>query len=298
MQAPFEMTVGLARLREILSSRPIDSPYWNEAQNRFQFIDRLLSECLGWEKPYIEVENTDDFGGKADYLLGKPARAILEAKREARSFDLLPSGAPIAIVCNGPQLIVFQAIVMGQSPLDGECYVFNGFDTYLENFPLLWTILSPEGVYENRAYKEFSLHRTSRIPPKASTAISEPNKYRYRNTFQENLRSLASLLLEDIIDDPAVKPTFYRECYVSSEANNRHLLLSKQAISARYKRAGGDGIMPASLEVATKVDEAGGLKITDPALSILPGTRPIVVLGDIGVGKTSFFENLFEQLDV
>lgn len=283
MQAPFEMTVGLAKLREILSSRPIDSTHWNEAQNRFQFIDRLLSECLGWQKPYIEVESSDDSGGKSDYLLGRPPRAILEAKREARSFDILPSGkpsivrklhplivacktlrdaaqqvipycafrgAPIAIVCNGPQLIVFQAIMIGQSPLEGECFVFNGFDAYLNNFPLLWAILSPEGIYENRAYKEFSLHRTARIPPKASTAISEPTKYRYRNKFQENLRSLASLLLEDVIDDPAVKPTFYRECYVSSEANNRHLLLSKQAIASRYKRAGGDGVTPAPLQVS------------------------------------------------
>jgi hypothetical protein len=37
----------------------------------FQFVDRLLTECLGWERPYIEVENSDELGGKADYVLGR-----------------------------------------------------------------------------------------------------------------------------------------------------------------------------------------------------------------------------------
>jgi hypothetical protein len=50
MQAPFEATEGRARLAAIISSFPVDSPYWNEAQNRFQFVDRLLTECLGWDR--------------------------------------------------------------------------------------------------------------------------------------------------------------------------------------------------------------------------------------------------------
>ena len=177
MQAPFEATEGRAKLAAIISAFPVDSPHWNEAQNRFQFVDRLLTECLGWERPYIEVEHSDELGGKADYVLGSnPPKAVLEAKREAKVFDTLPigkpsvvrkiapllsactnleeavhqvipycalRGAPIAIVCNGPQLLIFQAIVLGQSPLEGECYLFNGFESYLEYFPILWSLLSP-----------------------------------------------------------------------------------------------------------------------------------------------------------
>lgn len=241
MKAPFEMTEGRKRLKAIIDDFPSNSPHWNEAQNRFQFIDRLLTQCLGWEHPYIEVESTDELGGRADYLLGRPVKAVLEAKREAKPFNTLPSvrpnlvrklrpllemcknldeavlqvipycsirGAQIAIVCNGPQLIIFQALVFGESPLDGECFLFNGFDAYIEHFPLLWTLLSPEGVAENRAYRDLALHRNPRIPPKASLGILEPNRYRDRNQFQENLQTLASLLLETIEDDPAVKPHF------------------------------------------------------------------------------------------
>lgn len=198
MQAQFEMIEGKRRLEEILGSFPPDSEHWNEAQNRFQFVDRLLLECLGWEQPYIEVEVTDDLGGRSDYNLGKPVRAVLEAKREAKKFDFLPSahpaktrklkslaegcrsldeavkqvipycamhGAQIAVVCNGPQMVIFQANIPSMSPLESECYVFNGFDSYVSNFPLLWRLLSPEGVAENRAQRELALHRN---PPNSA----------------------------------------------------------------------------------------------------------------------------------
>jgi hypothetical protein len=226
MQAPFELMEGRKRLEAIVASFPSDSPHWSEAENRFQFIDRLLTECLGWERPDMRVEVSDALGGKADYVLGRPARAVLEAKREAKVWLTLPQGRPsavrkleplllaskefdevvrqvlpycamngaqLAVVCNGPQLAIFQAMTPGISPLDGECFFFNGFEAYIQEFPVLWSLLSPEGITENRAYRDLALHRNPRIPPKASEAIPEPNRFRYRNTFQENLRDLSSL---------------------------------------------------------------------------------------------------------
>jgi len=97
MRAPFEMTEGLVRLRKILESYPVGSEHWNESQNRFQFIDRLLTECLGWEKPDIRVELTDELNGRADYALGIPVKAVLEAKKEAALFDLPPSSSTIIL---------------------------------------------------------------------------------------------------------------------------------------------------------------------------------------------------------
>jgi GTPase SAR1 family protein len=329
MQAPFELTEGLARLEKIVSSFPPESPHWNEAQNRFQFVDRLLTECLGWERPDLRVEVSDEAGGRADYILGRPPKAVLEAKREAKHFDAIPAGKPtvvralssmlrasknlseavhqvlqycviqgasLAVVCNGPQLAIFQALTPGYSPLEGECYFFDGFASYVENFTLLWSLLSPEGVTENRASRELARHRNPRIPPKASEFIPEPMRFRYRSDFQENLRVLSALLLEEIEDDPALRRSFYRNCYVSLEANNRHLLLSKQIIAARYKRVGEDGMAPLNIDTVTKADHRGELVVDDAGLLGGAGSRPIVVIGDVGVGKTSFFENLYEKL--
>lgn len=323
MRAQFEITDGRERLKRIVASFPPASAHWNEAQNRFQFIDRLLTECMGWEKPHIRVESTDEAGGRADYLLGSPPRAVVEAKKEALIWNTLPTGdaskvrklrplleaskefrevvhqvipycsirgVPIAVVCNGPQLAIMQAILIGQSPLDGECYFFNGFQSYIDDFTLLWTLLSPEGVVENRALRELSRHRTPRIPAKASQAIPEPNRYRYRDPVQEELRQLGSLLLEEIEDNPDLRAEFFTECYVPIEANNRHLLLSKQIIGARYKRVGVDNIAPASLDSATQSGQLSDSFTTGA------GSRPIIVVGDVGVGKSSFFENLYLKI--
>ena len=324
MHAFFEMSEGLKRLSDIVASFPPEHDHWNEAQNRFQFIDRLLTECLGWERPDIEVERTDEAGGRADYILGHPAKAVLEAKREAKIWATLPTGTPskvrkiasllhaskafeevvhqvipycslrgaaIAVVCNGPQLAIFQAITIGQEPLKGECYLFNGFSEYIDSFTLLWTLLSPEGITENRALRDLARHRNPRIPPKASQAIPEPNRYRYRDVLQEELRQLGSFLLEEIEDNPDLRAEFYRECYVPIEANNRHLLLSKQIIATRYKRMTMDGSLPGSLDPATKSGELSDQYFVNA------GSKPIVVIGDVGVGKSSFFENLYLTLD-
>ncbi|MBL9075245.1 hypothetical protein [Tabrizicola sp.] len=256
------MTDGKRHLEEILKERPAESAAWNEAQNRFQFVDRLLTQCLGWQVPHIKVEEPDGDGGRIDYLLGEaePAKAVLEAKRQAVSFGDLPGsnrmqvrklkplleaspelraafnqclqycalkGVRLGIVCNGPQLLVFQAFSSHGAPADGECYFFDGFQQYLDHFQLLWKILSPEGIAENRAYRDIALHRSPRIPPKASESIPDPLRYRYRSPFQENIRTLANLLLEEIEDNQQVRKSFYKDCYVPVEANNRHTLLSK-----------------------------------------------------------------------
>lgn len=140
MEASHDLAEGRARLAELLSRFPANDGHWNEAQNRFQFIDELLKHCLGWQKPHIDVENYDDQGGRADYILGIPAKGILEAKKPALIWDDVPAasrnkvrsiaslclsskefkeaaaqiipycalrGAPLAVICNGPQMAIF-----------------------------------------------------------------------------------------------------------------------------------------------------------------------------------------------
>lgn len=326
MQAEIEMHQGRNALRQIVKQFPARSPHWNEAQNRFQFIDRLLIECLGWQKPFIEVEHSDEGGGRADYLLGTPVRAALEAKRESKTFSFLPTskpklarklrplvdacpnlrdacsqvisycarnGARLAIVCNGPQLVIFQSVRDGESPLEGECFVFDGFDTYVDDFTRLWRLLSPEGVHENVAFRALSEFHNPRVPVKASTTIGEAKRYRYRTDFQANLRILSTLLLEDVEYNPTIKSDFYKECYVSSDLDHQSSLLAKDVIASRYKRVSDNGISSATLSTHVR----DGVVEINAGETIVATGRPLVVVGDVGVGKTSFFEHLFEQLD-
>lgn len=149
----------------------------------------------------------------------------------------------------------------------------------------MWRLLSPEGIHENRALREISHHRTPRIPPKASEFIVEPHQYRYRSQFQEEIQSISTLLLEDLEDAKELKSAFYRDCYVADEVNSRHLLLSKKVISARYKRTTADGISSSAFELVVDRRRGNQAKIVDPTSLGAATSRPIVVLGDVGVGK-------------
>jgi GTPase SAR1 family protein len=51
------------------------------------------------------------------------------------------------------------------------------------------------------------------------------------------------------------------------------------------------------MDEVAKADRNGDLVIADAVLQGGSGSRPIVVIGDVGVGKTSFFENLYEKLE-
>lgn len=329
MQAKFEMTDGLANLSKILDELPSDSSFWNEAQNRFHFVDRLLMECLGWSKSDLNVEMKDGAEGWADYTLGTPAKVVLEAKKQSVHFGDLPIGKDVSIrkiaplvaaskklkeamtqvigystmlgaqcsvVCNGPQILIFQTFNSGASPLDGNCFFFNGFENIKTNFHTLWTVLSPEGVQENRANRELQAHKNLRIPPKASDSITEPFKVRYRNALQQELQSISSLLLEELEDEPELKKAFYNECYVPIEANNRHLMLSRNIIDARYQRANSDQGSMSAFEVVKKPSGRSDISISDGGLLGATSNKPIILLGDVGVGKTSFFENLMMGL--
>ena len=69
----------------------VDEAHRNEAATWLQFINRLLFECLGWDK--WDCVNEDNHGGTyTDYSLGKPyVTLIVEAKKEDVYFSV-PAG--------------------------------------------------------------------------------------------------------------------------------------------------------------------------------------------------------------
>lgn len=130
----------------------------NEATTRLHLIDRLLFECLGWNREDCIAEEQYE-GQYTDYSLGSPSRKlVVEAKKEGLHFELpagfdklrcrlrtlleLDSntnaairqavdycqkrGIPIGAVCNGRQLIAFIGSRQdGVAPLDGHALVFS-----------------------------------------------------------------------------------------------------------------------------------------------------------------------------
>lgn len=322
MRSNVSLEEGRRNIRDIISEYSGSLPNWNEADTRFHFIDRLLVECLGWPRAAIHNESRFD-GEYRDYCLGNPAVVVWEAKRSGIHFDLPAdadrgtirslesilavsketesairqaqgycnsAGIEFAVVCNGSQLIAFIAQRIGSSWLKGKALVAKDLQQLLEDFPLYWQCLSPDGLSERRLAQLLGYKLDTNVPSKLSTRLLKYPAFRYKSNLQANLRAISELLLEDIVRTEAMKKRFYNECYCETGALSRDALISERTLQARYASLFPPGEGAPRLEPA----KAGGDKqtLTSQILMEALAKRPIVLLGDVGVGKTSFLEDL------
>lgn len=81
MPTGFEQSLeNLKALVEMIDE--VDQSHRNEATIRLQLIDRLLFECLGWDKSDCVAEDRFE-STYTDYSLGYPYKhLIVEAKKE------------------------------------------------------------------------------------------------------------------------------------------------------------------------------------------------------------------------
>ena len=311
---------ALKRLLEDIAGKNVN---WNEAETRFQFIDRIIVECLGWPKDSIRLEQHKD-GKRTDYELGRPRQAIWEAKKESRTFDLPadPSrrlvadisslvalggeaqealeqvqrycsdrGVEIGVATNGHQLVAFLATRSdGVAPLEARCLVIRDLEQVFDEFPMLWQMLSPAGVAEARLHRLLKVGEDHQLPPKMSSYILDYPRYRNPNELQSSLRAISELLLIDLVEQPEIKPRFYSECYCESGALSQHALISKQLLAARYAAIFDPSEATPDVKPVNKAK--GKTSLTPEIMAEAISHRPIVLLGDVGVGKSSFLEHL------
>jgi GTPase SAR1 family protein len=313
---------GKLALTSLIDEIKMNNLDWNEAETRFQIIDRIITDCLGWPREMIRLEQPQN-RKFSDYELGTPRRVIWEAKKEGKVFDLpananknilcdlasiiesdsetreaieqvqgycIKRGVDIAVVTNGKQIIAFFATrTDGLDPLQSKCLVLDGYDQLLEKFSQVWQTLSPEGVFERRLYRFLKVGEDSKLPEKLSHFLYDYPKYRYPSDLQYSLSTISELLLNDIIDQEDVEKRFYQDCYCESGALSQHALVSKQLLSSRYQ-ALFNPTEKMVVSPATRKD--GSLTIDSEVIASSIRQRPIVLIGDVGVGKTSFIKHL------
>lgn len=295
----------------------------NEATTRLHLIDGLLLEVLRWPKAAVRAEEPSGTG-RIDYALGAPGtQFIIEAKREGIYFDL-PAGTNTGVhsietitdgregralhealeqvalygarngvapagVTNGYQLVLFIAArTDGVPPLQGRALVFPSLVDMRSNFRLLWDNASPAGVDER------ILHRTVRLtesapPEPLSMHLVNYRRVKLRNDLQAGLEILGELFLEDVARLEELRGEFLRECYASSGALSQYAEISKQILRTRYallQEEGGPQVTP--------VEGKKGITptLTQDMLAAAASQRPIILLGDVGVGKTTFIQRL------
>ncbi|MGZ8876414.1 MAG: hypothetical protein ACXW1F_08075 [Halobacteriota archaeon] len=314
---------GKAQLERLLSEINNNAISRNESETRFHIIDRIIIECLGWPRDKVHVEQPLE-RTFTDYELGEPRRSIWEAKREGRIFELpadpnqklvvdLPSvmslggevaeairqvqrycserGVEVAVATNGPQLIAFLATRNdGKAPLKGRCLVTYSYKHLLDNFPKVWQMLSPAGIAERRLNRLLNVGQDASLPDKMSAYLLQYPLYRYSSDLQSSLRTISDLLLVDVVEQPEVERSFYEKCYCESGALSQHALVSKAILSSRYAAIftpsePGPAILPI-------MSGRGKPALTPSVMAESYSQRPLVLIGDVGVGKTSFLKHL------
>lgn len=319
-----EFASSKGKLKEI-AEELANAPF-NEATTRIRIVDRILMDCLGWRPG--DITNEPYHGGDyADYELGNPStELIVEAKREGIYFALPAGiagrrqvevktlledpatssairqvlkycqerGVPIAVVTNGHQIIAFYASRQdGVPPLEGRALIFSSFADMHDDFGALWANLSKEGI-ATRNLQRVLIGRSPRAmaPGKLSDQISGYPGFRTRSSLETDLKTLGELFLQDLGSSSGpLSRQFVEKCYAQNDALSQYATVSKEILRSRYAalREAAE-VEPEPATTKRGISENITATIMTEALS----RRPLVIVGDVGVGKTMFLRNLIE----
>lgn len=293
----------------------------NEATTRLQLIDDLFFKCLGWSKR-IDLQVEEPFGGEyADYVFSSSRRLlIVEAKKEGMYFEVpagkerleysIPSllrdspalkaaldqaagycqtrGVPFGVVSNGHQLVVFVGTRNdGVPPLEGRALVFPSLEFMLEHFMDLWQALSKPGIEQKSLQARLLGDLIPELPPKPCTTVQSYPGVKDRNPLQVDMQILSDLIFEDLIGSRDLEPQFLEECYSQSGALSQYSLMSKSILQARYAALfDSEGPRP------TAVPATNRNQVSPDILAQTLSRRPIILIGDVGAGKTTFLRKL------
>lgn len=313
----------LTKLKALIGGVDLDL-IRNEAQTRLELIDTILIDCLGWDRHRdIRVEHRTDVGF-ADYILSTSRNVmVIEAKKQGVFFELPPTQKPtlvsiknllgkgdanlssavnqakayaqdlgisIAVITNGFQYVAFLASRSdGQSPMNGVAAVFTSLEQIVDYFPMFWSYYSREGVL-NENLTNVLLKKTDEDPPRRPSSFLDdyPGVYT-RNPLQADMMVLSELVLEDLTYGD-LEQTFLENCYCTTGALSQYTSLARGIVSNRYEQVEDT----TSVQIEGVSDRRG---VKADFLEASASRRPVILIGDVGVGKTTFIRNLIAAND-
>ena len=263
---------------------------------------------------------TNHQGTYTDYSLGSPyVTLIVEAKKEdiyfsvpagfdglfyplkrfqAEAPDVFKAveqamaycqtrGVPFGAVCNGHQIVGFLASRTDSiAPIDGQALVFPSLAHMRDGFRELWDCLSHHGV-SARGLASRLQNTGDRPPPdKLSVRVYNYPRHQVRNELQSKLQIFGDLIIDDVGRLPPNEREFLTACYADSGALSQYALISKSILQTRYSAEFQESLAGPLLTPATQ--KGGKSVITAEMLAQSATRRPLLLIGDVGVGKTMF----------
>lgn len=286
----------------------------NEATTRLRAINTMFFDVLGWDLKDVDAETYVRAEGYADYVLRfrEVPIGVIEAKREGDTFVLNGSysrepigfgllskeskvareamlqaagyasmlGARYVAITNGHQYIVTLPYVPGVRVENRSVLVFESLDAIAYRFREFFDCLSPAGVKGNTLAGRLLESRRAPAPAKLSASIQGYPRPAGRNVIANEISWVLSIVWEKTNENDA-EEDFLRRCYVMPESSKGILEQAKEIIEQR-----------ALLDGASAITE---MHPQSDALEIVVGARPerpIIVLGRVGHGKSTFLDYL------
>lgn len=285
----------------------------NEANTRLRAIDTILFGVLRWDKLEVDAEQHIREAGFADYVFSSAGRRllVLEAKREGVTFVLKPSngfpgpiplslitsespaaakalrqacsyatelGIPFSAISNGAQWIITSSFVAGERLEDRLGFVFAGLSDISHNFRCFWECFSPIAIKNNLPLRSLSITRKTPAPSKLSTQIpgylgtADPTR-------NSDARSNAIELLWYAVTDDDENDDFLDRCYIETESSTDQISVIRELLAQRRN-------------VDDKYTVQDATSVKSVLKNVALPEKPVLILGRIGHGKTTFMRRL------
>ena len=206
----------------------------------------------------------------------EPARkAMIQAAGYAASL-----GTKYVVITNGHQYIITLAFVSGKQIEQRSVMVFEGLDAIDERFRAFFDCLSPVGLRANKLAAKLLESRRAPAPTKLSSSIHGSPEPADRNIIVNEISWVLSTVW-DKTNENDEDDDFLKRCYVTPEASTSTLAQAKEIIEQRSHL--DQSLVPA--EVHPQSDAIGVVSAPRPE-------KPIIVLGRVGHGKSTFLDYL------
>jgi hypothetical protein len=193
-------------------------------------------------------------------------------------------GITFAVATNGHQYIGFLGVRDdGIPPLSGTAVVFQSLAEIAEKFDEFWNYFSRPGI-QTRTLKHVVLGAPKpTLPIKLSRLIPGYPGVKRRNVVQTDIQIVSELVLEDLAKAKDLNDVFLKECYCESGALSQFALVSRNILQSRY-----DALFESSDGAPTLAAGRVPGGINPELMAEGLARRPILLIGDVGVGKSSF----------
>lgn len=288
-----------------------------EQDARFQVIDRMLTEVLGWPHEEIKTERHVD-SGFVDYLLmvGGRGRFVVEAKRIDRILvdsknpiyaTYKASGAalqsardgldqakrycsdaavPFAALTTGFEWIGFWALrTDGKPPIDGKALVFPTLEAIRNNFAKFYDLFSHDGILNNRY--QIYVHEAEGLHVSHAEML-----YRVLEPSEVRLLSKSKLAadLENV----------FRNFFGTMSGDDDPEMLARCFVESKESREADISLQKITRNLINRIDvvEPGeGSELSDHVRVAVENQRGefVLIIGNKGAGKSTFIDRFFRM---